>query len=144
MFSLLSHVNKHELLSKEQHGFTSGRSCLINLLETLEDITRSIDDGFGIDVIYLDYAKAFDTVPHKRLISKLQAYGISGQVLNWIQDFLSNGKQQVSVRSGTSDWADVLSGVPQGSVLGPILFVVYINDLPDIVSSSAKLFADRL
>ena len=140
--AVLSHVNNKKLLSSEQHGFTSGRSCMTNLLVTLEDITRSLDEGLGVDIIYLDYSKAFDTVPHKRLISKLRAYGINEKVINWIQKFLSNRRQQVAVRGETSSWAEVLSGVPQGSVLGPILFVLYINDLPEIVTSSVKLFAD--
>ena len=116
--AIVKHVSDYDLLSKEQHGFTSGRSYMTNLLVTLEDITRSLDEGFSIDVIYLDYCKAFDTAPHRRLISKMKAYGISGKVLEWIADFLHNRKQQVGVRSGLSDWVDVLSGVPQGSVLG--------------------------
>ena len=140
--AVLDHVNINNLLSAEQHGFTSGRSCLTNLLVTLEEITKYLDEGLGVDVIYLDYSKAFDTVPHKRLISKLTAYGINGKVIKWIQEFLSNRRQQVGVRGELSSWAEVISGVPQGSVLGPILFVLYINNLPDIVTSTAKLFAD--
>ena len=140
--AVLNHVNVNNLLSTEQHGFTSGRSCMTNLLVTLEDITKNLDEGLGVDVIYLDYSKAFDTVPHKRLISKLRAYGINEAVINWIQQFLTNRRQQVGIRGELSSWAEVLSGVPQGSVLGPILFVLYINDLPDIVKSTAKLFAD--
>jgi hypothetical protein len=84
----------------------------------------------------------FDTVPHQRLAEKLRAYGISGNLLNWIGDFLSDRKQRVVINGAQSEWADVISGIPQGSVLGPILFVIYINDLPDEVSSTAKLFAD--
>ena len=139
---ILEHVTKNSLLSEDQHGFSKGKSCMSNLLITLEDVTESLDEGFGVDIIYLDYSKAFDTVPHKRLISKLEAYGITGNISKWIQNFLTGRKQQVSVRKELSDWADVLSGVPQGSVLGPILFVLYVNDLPDIVSSKVKLFAD--
>jgi hypothetical protein len=93
-------------------------------------------------VIYLDFAKAFDTVPHKRLIHKLRAYGIRGKVLLWITAFLSNRRQKVVLRSGSSRWENVISGVPQGSILGPILFLLYVNDIPSIVSSTAKMFAD--
>ena len=139
---ILEHVTKNNLLSEDQHGFSKGKSCMSNLLITLEDVTESLDEGFGVDIIYLDYSKAFDTVPHKHLISKLEAYGITGNISKWIQNFLTGRKQQVSVRKELSDWADVLSGVRQGSVLGPILFVLYVNDLPDIVSSKVKLFAD--
>ena len=141
-YIILKHVMENNLLSEDQHGFSKGKSCMSNLLIILEDVTESLDEGFGVDIIYLDYSKAFDTVPHKRLISKLEAYGISGEILQWIQDFLNGRKQHVSVRKGLSDWADVLSGVPQGSVLGSTLFVLYVNDLPDIVESKVKLFAD--
>ena len=93
-------------------------------------------------MIYLDFAKAFDTVPHKRLIHKLRAYGIRGKVLRWITNFLSHIRQKVVLHNGNSSWENVISGVPQGSILGPILFLLYVNDIPSIVSSTAKMFAD--
>ena len=98
--------------------------------------------GLPVDCIYLDYQKAFDIVPHQRLIGKIQSYGISRQCSDWVASFLSNRKQKVTVNGRESGWRDVLSGIPQGSVLGPLLFVIYINDLPDILDSEAFLFAD--
>lgn len=102
----------------------------------------SIYKGNTVDCIYMDYQKAFDTVPHRRLLRKLEAYGIQGQILGWIEDFLRNRKQRVTVNGKNSDWTGVLSGIPQGSVLGPLLFVIFINDLPDNVDSEVFLFAD--
>jgi len=112
------------------------------VLETLEAWTGILDDGFGIDVIYLDYRKAFDTVPHSRLISNLQVRGIYGQLLQWIEAFLVGRSMRVMVSGSSSSWVKVSSGVPQGSVLGPILFLVFVNDLPDWVKSSFKMFAN--
>ena len=95
-----------------------------------------------IDVVYMDFRKAFDTVPHMRLFKKIEAYGIQGRVLQWIRNFLQGRRQRVVIGDGKSSWADILSGIPQGSVLGPILFVIFINDLPDVVACTAKIFAD--
>ena len=101
-----------------------------------------MDCNENVDVIYLDFRKAFDTVPHARLINKLYAYGIRGNLLQWIQNFLTDRKQKVIVQGEKSQWADVASGIPQGSVLGPVLFLIYINDLPDVVKKFVTIFAD--
>ena len=121
-----------------------GRSCVTQLLTALESWTALLQDGVPIDVVYLDFSKAFDSVPHKCLLVKLQAYGIKGKLLNWSQAFLTNRKhvQQVIINDFQSDESSVASGIPQGSVLGPLLFLVYVNDLPGSISSSLLLFAD--
>ena len=102
----------------------------------------SMDRDIPTDAVYLDLSKAFDTVPHKKLLHKLKGYGISGNVLDWITDFLSDRSQYVSVNGTCSGSTPVTSGVPQGSVLGPILFIYYINDMPDVVECFIKIFAD--
>ena len=135
-------MEKNSLSNKSQHGFMKTRSCMTQLLETLEEWTDLLDKKFSIDVIYLDFQKAFDTIPHQRLLSKVHAYGIRGQVYEWIRNFLLNRRQRVVLNNSKSNWTEVISGVPQGSVLGPILFILYINDLPDAISCVSKLFAD--
>ena len=136
------HLEKHDLIRDSQHGFTSGRSCLTNLLEFLEEVTLNLDDGKPVDVIYLDFAKAFDKVPHQRLFVKLFAHGIGGQVLQWVKAWLTGRRQKVGVNNTYSGWENVSSGVPQGSVLGPLLFLVYINDLDVGINSKLVKFAD--
>ena len=99
-------------------------------------------NGYPVDAIYLDFAKAFDTVPHRRLLLKLEKYGVTGELMKWIQAFVCGRTQRVVLKGLMSSWKQVLSGVPQGFVLGPLLFVVYINDLQDVLSVLSKIYAD--
>ena len=140
--SITESIRKRNLITDHQHGFIPGRSCLTNLLQAFEAWTSILDEGFGLDIIYLDYRKAFDTVPHKRLIMKLSNYGIPCKLLIWLSGFLQGRMMRVQVNGSYSSWVHVLSGVPQGSVLGPLLFLLYVNDLPDWIKSSIKMFAD--
>ena len=140
--AIITHITRNRIISCHQHGFQRMCSCITQLIECLNDWTDSFDNKLGTDAIYLDFAKAFDTVPHNRLKLKLRNAGIRGNVLRWIVSFLNNRRQQVVLPGGSSSWMNVTSGVPQGSILGPILFLLYVNDLPDCVNSTAKLFAD--
>ena len=139
---IIQHIKDNELASLRQHGFTVGKSVTTNLLEVMNIWTEALMHNIPIDVLYLDYQKAFDSVPHLRLVKQVNSFGITGKASKWIQAFLSNRKQKVRVNGAESQWVPVLSGIPQGSILGPILFSLFVNDLPNEVQSLISLFAD--
>ena len=140
--NLTKHLANSNILFELQHGFREKRSCETQLVMLVDEISKSMQMGKQTDLILLDFSKAFDKVAHQKLISKLYFYGIRGKTLSWVKDFLDSRSQAVVLNGVKSDKIAVSSGVPQGSVLGPILFLAYINDLPDQVKSRVRLFAD--
>ena len=140
--NILDHNNDHNILNRMQHGFRSKHSCETQLIEFTSEIINNLEKGYTTDVLVMDFSKAFDKVGHDRLLAKLNYYGIQGKTHFWIKAFLENRTQRVVVDGAFSSEAKVTSGVPQGSVLGPCLFLFYINDLPNQLSSTVRLFAD--
>ena len=143
--SLMTYLLSNNLLKDSQHGFLPGRSTLTCLLSYLESVTHFLDSNQCIDVVYLDLAKAFDSVPHQCLLSKLQSYGIVNPVLAWIAAFLRDRKQCVQINSVRSSFKRVCSGIPQGSVLGPLLFLIYVDDVDDVIHRAKLIkYADDI
>jgi hypothetical protein len=144
---ILNYLLANNLITKHQHGFIRGRSTSTNLLECINDWSLNLQNQAGTDVIYFDFKKAFDSVSHPKLLTKLEAYGLSGLLLSWIKAFLNGRSQSVMLNGYQSDLISVISGVPQGSVLGPTLFLLYINDVSNIfqnLSVTCKLYADDI
>ena len=123
--NVMNHLNKYDILCDHQHGFRQNWSCKSQLILTTNDFAKSLDKGRQTDAIIMDFRKAFDVVAHRRLLLKLSHYGISGPTLTWIDNFLTRRKQRVVIRCDASDWVHVQSGVPRGTVLGPLLFLIY-------------------
>jgi hypothetical protein len=140
--AVMKFLSSNSLISKHQHGFRNKKSCTTNLLEAIDYATKTISEKDSLDILFIDFEKAFDKVPHKRLLHKLISYGITGKILKWLEAFLSNRKQRVVLGETMSDWSEIKSGVPQGSVIGPILFIIFINDLPDKLANVCKMYAD--
>ena len=140
--AIYSHVSGY--LSDWQHGFVKGRSTATQLILTHHKWAKTLDEGRQVDLAFLDFSKAFDRVPHNALLHKLCNLGISGNLLNWCKDYLSNRTQRVVIDGYSSSLSEITSGVPQGSILGPLFFVIFINDLPDVVCSdnTIALYAD--
>jgi hypothetical protein len=138
----MQHFDSHDILVDNQHAFRKNRSCETQLINTINDWASSLDKCHQVDSFVLDFEKVFDTVPHELLKAKLHMYGVSKQCHNWICDFLSSRSQRVALNGTKSSYAKVISGVPQGTVLDPVLFLVHINDILENTTSTIKLFAD--
>ena len=139
---IMTHLDNNNILAHYQHGFRSRHSCETQLINTTEEISRHLNNGEQVDAVILDFEKAFDTVAHQRLLRKVEYYGIRGPVHGWLRSWLVGRTQCVVLDGETSENESVTSGVPQGTVLGPIMFLMYINDIAAKTTSTIKLFAD--
>ena len=139
---VMAHLQPNNLLRVNQHGFRSGFSCDTQLILTVHNLLESFEHKHRVDIGVLDFSKAFDTFPHPHLLKKLEHLGIRGDLYHWLTSFLTERDQRVVMEGSYSNFVHVDSGIPQGTVLGPLLFLCHINDLPLIVDSKIRLFAD--
>ena len=142
---IITHLEGNHLIGDSQHGFRSKRSCLTSLLDFFARVIDTYDTGNNkaVDLVYLDFQKEFDKVPHERLLVEVMAHGIQGSAARWIRNWLAGRRQRVCINQTFSSWTPVISGVPKGSVLGQLLFLIYITVLENVIVSKISKFADE-